>query len=135
MSSASAEACPCLPMWRSIVTISMEGNPEWAVLYESRPWLLSMLAGQPDRLLPIPTNPMGEESDVRRTYEVWAWVIETTLAWAASGRAGDLEITSPLLREEEDSEDMEPFVSRAAQDGIGAVRLNGEVVYDGGSPR
>ena len=118
-----------------IVTISMEANPEWAVLYESRPWLLSMLAGQPDRLLPIPTNPMGEESDVRRTYEAWAWVIEMTLAWASSGQAGDLEITSLLLQEEEDSEDMEPFVSQAAQGGIGAVRLNGEVVYDGGSPR
>ena len=92
-----------------------------------------MLAGQPDRLLPIPTNPMGEESDVRRTYEAWAWVIELTLAWAASSQAGDLEITSLLLQEEEDVQDMEPFVSQAAQGGIGAVRLNGEVVYDGGS--
>lgn len=101
----------------------------------SRPWLLSMLGGQPDDLIPIPTNPMGEESDVRRTYEVWAWVIEMTLAWAERGQAGDLEIASLLLQEEEDSQDMEPYVSQAAQGGLGMVRLNGEVVYDGGSLR
>jgi hypothetical protein len=118
-----------------IVTISMTGNPEWAVLYESRPWLLSMLGGQPDRLIPIPTNPMGEESDTRRTYEAWAWVIEMTLAWAESGQAGDLAITSLLLQEEEDSQEMEPYVSQAAQGGLGMVRLNGEVVHDGGSHR
>jgi len=119
----------------SIVTISMGGDSEWAVLYEFRPWLLSILDGQTDCLLPIPTNPMGEESDVRRTYEAWAWVMQMTLAWAASGQAGDLEITSLLLQEEEDSQDMAPFVRQAAQGGMGAIRLNGEVVYNEGSPR
>lgn len=101
----------------------------WATLFESSPWLLSVRQGHPDLFLPIPSNEMGEESEYRRTYEAWRWVLEMTEFWAVHQIAGDLDITSQLLEQEEDPDEMEDFLSLAAEGGLGVVYLNNRVAY------
>ncbi|HEY7821192.1 MAG TPA: hypothetical protein VIG24_00060 [Acidimicrobiia bacterium] len=104
-----------------------------ATLYDASPWLVSVWLDVHEDYIPVPEGSTPQETQDRKTFEVWGWVVDMVTVWVQSAAEHDLPITSELLTAQ--SETTQEFISQvteAAQGGRGTVTVNGTVVYEPG---